>query len=187
MNQVGTYWFHSHVKAQYPDGLRAPFIVHDPNSPFQDMYDEDVVLTFSDWYKTIGATLLQSFISYKNPTGAEPIPDVALMNDTQNLQFNVQPGKTYFFRMVNLAAFAPQYVWFEGHNMTIIEVDGVYTEPAETDMIYITPAQRYGVLVTMRNDTSANFPIVGSMDTVSPGEGSGGYQLPVTDQPLGPL
>jgi iron transport multicopper oxidase len=51
--------------------------------------------------------------------------------------------------------------------MTIIEVDGVYTEPAETDMIYLTAAQRYGVLVTTRNETSSNFAMVGSMDTVS--------------------
>jgi len=166
VNQPGTYWFHSHVRAQYPDGLRAPLIVHDPDSPFQDMYDEEVVLTFSDWYDTLGSTLLKSFLSYTNPTGAEPVPNAALMNDTQNLQFTVKPGKTYFFRMVNMAAFAPQYVWFEGHTMKIIEVDGVYTQPVEVDMIYITPAQRYGVLITMKNDTSANFPIVGCMDTV---------------------
>jgi iron transport multicopper oxidase len=51
--------------------------------------------------------------------------------------------------------------------MTIIEVDGVYTEPAETDMIYLTAAQRYGVLVRTRNDSSSNFAMVGSMDTVS--------------------
>jgi iron transport multicopper oxidase len=50
--------------------------------------------------------------------------------------------------------------------MRIIEVDGVYTEPAEVDMIYLTAAQRYGFLVTMKNDSSANFPMMGSMDTV---------------------
>ena len=166
INQPGTYWFHSHVSGQYPEGLRAPFIVHDPDSPFLDKYDEEVVLTFSDWYDDQAMVMLKSFISYKNPTGAEPVPDAALMNDTQNLQFNVQTGKTYFFRMVNVGAFAPQYVWFEGHSMTIIEIDGVYTVPQEVDMIYIAPAQRYGVLITTLNDTSTNYAIVGSMDTV---------------------
>src|SRR5436190_9464856 len=78
VNQPGTYWFHSHVRGQYPDGLRAPLIVHDPDSPFQDVYDEEVVLTFSDWYDTISSTLLKSFLSYTNPTGAEPVPDAAL-------------------------------------------------------------------------------------------------------------
>jgi iron transport multicopper oxidase len=88
------------------------------------------------------------------------------MNDTQNLTINVEPGKTYMFRMINMGAFAAQYVWFEGHNMRIIEVDGVYTEPAEADMIYMTAAQRYSVLITAKNDTNANFAIQGSMDEV---------------------
>jgi iron transport multicopper oxidase len=45
--QTGTYWIHSHVKGQYPNGLRAPFIVLDPDSPYN--CDEDVVLSVSDW------------------------------------------------------------------------------------------------------------------------------------------
>jgi iron transport multicopper oxidase len=111
--------------------------------------------------------LLSTFISVTNPTGAEPVPNAALMNDTQNLTISVQPGKTYKFRIVNMAAFAAQYLWFEGHSMKIVEVDGIYTEPADADMLYITAAQRYSVLLTTKNDTSTNFAIVGSMDQVS--------------------
>ena len=70
------------------------------------------------------------------------------------------------FRIINMAAFAAQYIWFEGHTMSIVEVDGIYTEPAEADQIYITAAQRYSVLITTKDDTSANFAIVGSMDQV---------------------
>jgi iron transport multicopper oxidase len=130
------------------------------------MYDEEVVLTFSDWYNDTVSVLFESFFSLTNPTGAEPVPDGALMNDTQNLQFNVQPGKTYFFRMINIGAFAPHYIWFEGHTMQIVEVDGTYTQPTEAEMLYVAPAQRYGVLITMKNDTSTNFAIQGAMDTV---------------------
>lgn len=109
--------------------------------------------------------LIDWFMSVANPTGAEPVPNSALMNDTQNLTVPVEPGKTYFFRLTNVGAFAGQYFWIEGHKMRIIEVDGVYTEPAEADMIYVTAAQRYGFLVTTNNDTSDNFAMVGSMDT----------------------
>lgn len=108
--------------------------------------------------------LLASFISIANPSGAEPVPQAALLNDTQNLTVSVQPGKTYLFRMINMGAFAAQYVWFEDHTMRIVEVDGVYTEPMEANMIYLTAAQRYSVLVTMKNDTKSNFAFVGSMD-----------------------
>lgn len=121
----------------------------------------------SDWYHDEMPGLLSSFISVTNPTGAEPVPNAALMNETQNFTLPVQPGKTYFFRMVNVGAFAGQYFWIEGHTMKIIEVDGVYTKPAETDLIYLTAAQRYGFLVTTRNDSSSNFAMVASMDEVS--------------------
>ena len=110
--------------------------------------------------------LLASFINIANPSGAEPVPQAALLNDTQNLTVSVQPGKTYLFRMVNMGAFAAQYVWFEDHTMRIVEVDGVYTEPADASMIYLAAAQRCSFLVKTLNDTSSNFAIVGSMDTV---------------------
>lgn len=121
----------------------------------------------SDWYHDQMRPLLKKFISVTNPSGAEPVPDGALMNDTQNLTIPVEPGKTYMFRMINMGAFAGQYLWFEGHTMRIVEVDGIYTEPAEAETIYITTAQRYSVLVMMKNNTDSNFAIVSSMDQVS--------------------
>ena len=167
ITQPGTYWYHSHDSGQYPDGIRAPLIIHDPDSPYKDQYDEELVLTISDWYHDQMADLMKQFISVTNPTGAEPVPDAALFNDTQNLTTPVQPGKTYMFRIVNIGAFAGQYFWMEGHTMRIVEVDGIYTEPAEANMIYLTAAQRYSVLVTMKDDASANFAYVASMDEVS--------------------
>ncbi|KAI2480214.1 Iron transport multicopper oxidase FET3 [Pyrenophora tritici-repentis] len=164
IDQPGTYWYHSHERGQYPDGIRGPLIVHDNDSPFKDFYDEEIILTLSDWYHERMQPLLASFISIANPSGAEPVPQAALLNDTQNLTVKIEPGKTYLFRMVNMAAFAAQYVWFEEHTMRIVEVDGVYTEPTEANMLYLTAAQRYSVLVTAKNDTNSNFAFVGSMD-----------------------
>ena len=141
-------------------------IVNDPKSPYKGQYDEELILTLSDWYHEQTPTLIQHFNSVTNPTGAEPVPKAALMNDTQNLKVPVRPGKTYMFRMVNMGAFAGQYFWFEGHSMRIVEVDGIYTEAAEADMIYLTAGQRASVLLTTNNDTSSNFAFVGSMDQV---------------------
>ncbi len=166
IEQPGTYWYHSHNNGQYPDGLRGALIIHDPESPYKDQYDEELVLTLSDWYHDQMPPLIAAFMRYSNPTGAEPVPDAALMNDTQNLKVVVQPGKTYLFRIINMAAFAAQYLWFEGHTMRIVEVDGIYTEPAEADTIYFTAAQRYSVLVTTKNEIGSNFAFVGSMDQV---------------------
>lgn len=100
VDQIGTYWFHSHTRGQYPDGIRAPLIVHDPENPFGDDFDEEIVLSFSDWYHDLMRPLLESFVSVTNPTGAEPVPKSALINDSQNVTVAVQPGKTYLIRMV---------------------------------------------------------------------------------------
>lgn len=124
------------------------------------------MLTLSDWYHDEMPGLIQGFLNVANPTGAEPVPNAALMNDTQNVTVPVEPGKTYMFRIINMAAFAAQYIWFEGHSVQIVEVDGIYTEAADADVIYITTAQRYSVLLKTKDDKSANFAIVGSMDEV---------------------
>lgn len=142
-------------------------MIHDPKFPYQKEVDHELVLTLSDWYHDQMATLLPAFLTKNNPTGAEPVPKAALMNETQNLTVPVEPNTTYMFRVINIGAFAGQYLWIEGHTMRIIEVDGVYTEAAEADMVYISAAQRVSFLLTTKNDTSANFPIVSSMDTVS--------------------
>ncbi|KAJ8071067.1 hypothetical protein OCU04_001412 [Sclerotinia nivalis] len=108
---------------------------------------------------------IPKFLGVENPTGAEPVPQAVLLNDTQNLTVSVKPGRTYLFRVVNIGAFAGQYIWFEGHNITIVEVDGVWTKKAEAKSIYVAAAQRYSFLLTTKNDTSANFAFVTSMDT----------------------
>lgn len=75
--------------------------MHDLDGPFKDSYDEEIVLSFSDWYHDPMRKLLKSFLSVTNPTGAEPVPKSALINDSQNVTIAVQPGKTYMIRMVS--------------------------------------------------------------------------------------
>ena len=140
--------------------------MHDKDDPHKGLYDEEIVLTLSDWYHEKMAKLIPKFLSYTNPTGAEPVPQAALMNDSQNITFAVQPGKTYLVRIINMAAFAAQYLWFEDHDFKVVEVDGVYTEPLNAKMLYITAAQRVSVLLTTKNDTTRNYAFVGSMDEV---------------------
>lgn len=48
-DMAGTYWYHSHEMGQYPDGLRGPLIVHDPDDPYCNQVDEEVIMTVSDW------------------------------------------------------------------------------------------------------------------------------------------
>jgi iron transport multicopper oxidase len=105
-----------------------------------------------------------SYLSPENAEGLEPVPLGTLMNDAQNIQFNLTPGKTYLIRVISMAAFAAHFVQFDGHKMTIIAIDGVYLEKQETDSIYLTAAQRYDVLITAKSTREKNFGFVSSID-----------------------
>lgn len=187
--QVGTYWAHGHAKGTYVDGLRTPLLLHSPNETYAADYDAEFTISMSDWYHTEQPVLIQSFINIANPGGAEPIPDSALIYFSQNgsylppisgsnpspvtsaVGFNenstlpFEPGKTYRLRIINLGAFAGFYFWIDGHEMRIIEVDGTDTQEQPVDMLSVSVAQRYSVLVTARNDTSSNWAIHANMDT----------------------
>lgn len=68
-NQSGTYWYHSHFLAQYVDGLYGPFIIHDPDDPYKDYYDEEYVATVSDWYHSPSSDLLTLRMAPNYPDG----------------------------------------------------------------------------------------------------------------------
>jgi iron transport multicopper oxidase len=100
----------------------------------------------------------------------------------QNATLPFEPGKRYRLRVVNTSTFSMFYFWIDGHDMEIIEVDGVSTSflapqygtnaptkidtnPMPVDLLAVTVAQRYSILVKARNDTSANYAIHANMDT----------------------
>lgn len=165
-DQVGTYWYHSHSGSQYSDGLRGMFIIEEENlADYPFTFDEEVPLSITDYYHSESKDIMSKFLSRYNPTGAEPIPQNSLFNDTRNVTWNVEADKTYFLRIVNMGMFVSQYLYIEDHTFTIVEVDGVYVEPVETGSLYITVAQRYGVLVKTKKDIKDKaFRIVNAFD-----------------------
>ncbi|EAW12290.1 multicopper oxidase [Aspergillus clavatus NRRL 1] len=167
VEQPGTYWYHSHTQSQYPDGLRGPLIIHDDASPFHDQYDEELTLTISDWYHDPMADLLPGYMKKGSRMAREPFPNANLLNDSQHVRIDVQPGKTYLIHLINMGAFMGQYFWIEGHEMTIVEVDGVYTRPTVAENVYLATGQRYAVLLTTKEGRDANYPMVASMDPLS--------------------
>ncbi|KIW58345.1 hypothetical protein PV05_02872 [Exophiala xenobiotica] len=163
VNQNGTYWYHCHTEFCYPDGYRQALIVHDSEAYFNDQYDEEFTITISDWYHDIVEDI--RFLSLYNPTGAEPVPNSFLFNDTQNSSLAVKPDTTYLIRLINIGAFVGQFFYIEDHTFKIVEIDGVYTEPTEAETLYISVAQRYSILLTTKNSTDKNYPIVTVADS----------------------
>lgn len=160
--QVGTYWYHSHTSGQYGEGMRQMFIIEDETYPFD--FDEEVDLTISEWYHESADVLLPLFLSRFNPTGAEPIPQNTLFNDTRNFTWNVEPDKTYFVRIANVGKFVSQYLYMEDHEFEVVEIDGVYVKPNKTSMLYVTVAQRYGVLIKTKKGKDRNYAFMAKID-----------------------
>lgn len=161
-DQVGSYWYHSHTKGQYMDGMKGTFVIEDPAIPFE--YDKEEVLEIAEWYHKDIYELTKKFMNVYNPTGAEPIPQNLVMNNTMNLTWSVEPDTTYLLRFINTGGFVSQYIWIEDHDFEVVEVDGIYVEPYTASMLYITVAQRYTVLLKTKNSTDANYAIMQKFD-----------------------
>ncbi|KAI5968006.1 hypothetical protein CANMA_002774 [Candida margitis] len=163
--QTGTYWYHSHSGTQYGDGLRGMIVIEyaDKNDePYS--YDEDVTLSVNDHYHLESPEIIKQFLSRFNPTGAEPIPQNSLFNETKNVTWNVKPDTTYLLRIVNMGLFVSQYLYIEGHRFIIVEIDGVAVEPYEVDSIYITVGQRYVALVKTKSQLDQNYRFINALD-----------------------
>jgi iron transport multicopper oxidase len=64
--------------------------------------------------------------SYLGPiAGTTPSPVTSQVGFNENATLPFEPGKTYRLRIVNTGAFASFYFWIDGHEMRIIEADGV--------------------------------------------------------------
>lgn len=164
---AGTYWYHSHNMGQYPDGLRGPLVVHDPNPPFE--WDDEFTITLTDWYHQQMPDLLEQYQSVENSeynSGNEPTPDVALINDSTKSQFKVLPGKTYLVRIICLGSWPGHAFLFDDHEMTVVEIDGVWVEPYRvgTKNLRIAPGQRMSVLIKTKCEATKNYAFWDTMD-----------------------
>ncbi|THH10066.1 hypothetical protein EW146_g8484 [Bondarzewia mesenterica] len=148
--QTGTYWYHSHFAAQYCDGLRGPLVIYDPQDPYIHLYEvdnESTVITLADWYHYVS----------KAPGHLNPHPASTLINGLGRSSegpalaplavVNVRLGSRYRFRLVSLSC-DPNYQFsIDNHRLTIIEADGVLTEPLVVDELRIFAGQRYSVIL----------------------------------------
>lgn len=108
----------------------------------------------------------QFALRYHTPAksaGRFPTPSSTLINGlgrysggpTSKLaSITVESGKRYRFRLVSLSC-DPNFTFsIDGHNLTIIEVDGVNTQPLVVDQIQIFAGQRYSFILEAKQAVS---------------------------------
>ncbi|KAI0912263.1 Cupredoxin [Ustulina deusta] len=164
-NQAGTYWYHSHNMGQYPDGFRGPLIIHNPQDPYLNDYDADVLLTVSDWYHAQSQEMVSKMLQPNNTKFEPPRPNSALVNEGSDGHIPIEPGKTYRIRIVNFSALTAAFVVFNSLQMQIIMIDGTYVRKQAANQLRILAAQRYDVLITIGDNGLQNYPYLIALDT----------------------
>ncbi|KAF5349088.1 hypothetical protein D9756_009531 [Leucocoprinus leucothites] len=137
-DQAGTFWYHSHLGAQYCDGLRGALIVRDPQDPGRFGYNveddnDNTVITLSDWFRQRAA---------EGPS----LPDLTLINGQVRPIISVQKDKKYRFRLISMACAVPWEFAIDEHRLNVIEVEGTLIKPYKIMRIPIHPGQRYSFI-----------------------------------------
>ena len=171
----GTFWFHPHVGLQLDRGLYAPLIVEDPSEP--GGYDREYVVVLDDWTDGLAQSPEDHLGQLRRGEGPHaahiaeggeggprselldsPGGDVSyplfLLNGrrpTAPVTFDARPGERLRLRLINAGADTPFRVAIGGHQMTVTHTDGFPVEPVTVDALVIGMAERYDVLVTVRD------------------------------------
>lgn len=174
--QYGSYWWHSHSKMQYTDGLYGGLIVHSKRDPYQKCrdYDDERVFLFADNYHDFADYIVQQLLSANgyNGTAAAPSPQSGLINGAG--QFNcaalahakgkqpgmptrctqlptptmdVEPNKKYRFRFINTGSHAQHIISIDNHELEVIAADGTPVKPHKVHRVPIHNGQRHDVFV----------------------------------------
>jgi len=156
---AGTYWYHSHVDAQYPEGLLGPLVVYPKVDPYAGQYDEEIVVVLQDWFRTRGdemvtlmkeghleiipvvpffgpqtppSYLIQSILIQGQGWHYTPLVPGQYFNESVTNKmtvFNVKHGKRYLVRLINAASISNLQFYIQGHSQKIVEVDSTFVEP----------------------------------------------------------
>ncbi|KAG7381111.1 ferroxidase fet3 [Phytophthora boehmeriae] len=167
-DKPGTFWWHSHHKAQYAYGLRGPLIVHPPTQdlrPIEKNVDAEYTIQLADIYHAPpppGPVLWDSIVI--NNRGRFNCSAAATNNltdcelDQPLSTFHFQQGNKYLLRIINMAAMAPFEFSIDDHDFQVIAADAEPVVPTTLiNSLFINAGQRYDIIVEAKNDTVDSF------------------------------
>ncbi|RZC76958.1 hypothetical protein C5167_001075 [Papaver somniferum] len=155
--QRGTLWWHAHILWLRATVYGAIVIMPEEGTPFpfhQPFQEANLVL--GEWWNKD----IETSVNQANKLGLPPpMSDAHTINgkpgplfpcsEKHTYALEVMPGKTYLLRIVNAALNDDLFFAIAGHNMTVVEIDAVYTKPFPTQALQIAPGQTTNVLVQM--------------------------------------
>nr|GEU71730.1 laccase-11-like [Tanacetum cinerariifolium] len=153
--QRGTLWWHAHILWLRATVYGAIVILPQQGTPYPfPKPDSEQVLVFGEWWHGD----VEEIVKQGNAMGLPPnMSDAHTINgkpgplfpcsEKHTFAMEVEQGKKYLLRIANAALNDELFFAVAGHNMTVVEIDAVYTKPFTTSAILIAPGQTTNVLV----------------------------------------
>ncbi|KAF2678339.1 multicopper oxidase [Lentithecium fluviatile CBS 122367] len=154
--QYGSTWYHSHFALQAWQGIFGGIVI---NGPSTSDYDEDLGMLFlNDWdHSTVDE------LYYEAESSGPPTLDNGLINGTNTyddggFRYNVSftSETSYRIRLVNGAVDTHFKFMIDNHTMTVMATDLVPIEPYNTTVLDIGMGQRYDIVVTADQASTAD-------------------------------
>ncbi|CAN8265684.1 unnamed protein product [Cochlearia groenlandica] len=173
-DQIGSFFYFPSTSFQRASGGYGGIIINNRDIipvPFA-LPDGDVTLFISDWY-TKSHKKLRKDVERKIDFGA---PDGVVINGfgpfpysrelaSDGITFgtiNVEPGRTYRFRVHNSGIATSLNFRIQNHNLLLVETEGSYTVQQNYTNMDIHVGQSFSFLVTMDQSGSNDYYIVAS-------------------------
>ncbi|EOX91056.1 Multicopper oxidase [Theobroma cacao] len=153
--QRGTLWWHAHILWLRATVYGAIVIMPKEGTPFPFPHPnmEQIIILGEWWHKDVEEIVKQGTnmglppnMSDAHTINGKPGP-LFPCSEKHTFAMEVESGKTYLLRIINAALNDELFFAIAGHNMTVVEVDAVYTKPFITQAILIAPGQTTNVLV----------------------------------------
>ncbi|XP_020587237.1 monocopper oxidase-like protein SKU5 [Phalaenopsis equestris] len=173
-DQIGSFFYFPSIGLQRAAGGFGEFTINNRaiiSVPF-DTPHGDITLFIGDWFN-MNHTDLRKELDQGKALG---VPDGVLMNGKGPYRYNntlvpagidyetinVQPGKTYRFRVHNVGMFSCLNFRVQSHNLLLVETEGSYTVQQNYTNLDIFVGQSYSFLITMDQNGSSDYYVVAS-------------------------
>ncbi|VFQ94363.1 unnamed protein product [Cuscuta campestris] len=176
-DQIGTFFYFPSLAFHKAAGGFGPIAILNRSIiplPFPPPADEFTFL-IGDWYNATHSALKgildEGGIVYGGQNKSLlPPPDAILingngprgLNNDSGWNFTLEAGKTYRLRISNVGLESSLNFRIQGHAMTLVEVEGTYTQQKVLSSLDVHVGQSYSVLVTADQTPKAYHVVVSS-------------------------
>jgi FtsP/CotA-like multicopper oxidase with cupredoxin domain len=157
---AGTFWYHPHQRssAQVGRGLYGALIVEE-TQPVP--VDRDVTWVLSDWRLLKDATISDDFGNMHDVAHNGRVGNTVTVNGRVRDTFAVRAGERIRLRLINAANARIFGLAFEGHDVTVIALDGQPVEPhaPPNGRVVLGPAMRVDVLLDLTGKPGTRYRV----------------------------